>query len=80
MAINDDPNGGALITSVVSGSAAAKAGLRAGDVITRVDKATITDGTTLSEVIRAHNPGDKVTVQYTRSGAQRTATVTLGSA
>jgi putative serine protease PepD len=78
--INDDPNGGALVTSVVSGSAAAKAGLRAGDIITQVDQASIDDGTTLSEVIRAHNPGDKVTVHYTRSGAQHTTTVTLGSA
>jgi putative serine protease PepD len=78
--INDDPNGGALITMVVSGSAAAKAGLRAGDVITQVDQATIEDGATLSEVIRAHNPGDKVTVHYTRGGAERTTTVTLGSA
>jgi putative serine protease PepD len=78
--INDDPNGGALITTVVPGSAAAKAGLRAGDIITQVDQADITDGTTLSEVIRVHNPNDKVTVHYTRNGAERTTTVTLGSA
>jgi putative serine protease PepD len=78
--ISDDPNGGALVTSVVTGSAAAKAGLAAGDVITQVDGATIDDGTSLSEVIRAHNPGDKVTVHYTRSGAAHSTTVTLGSA
>ncbi len=77
--ISDDPNGGALITSVVSGSAAAKAGLRAGDVITEVDQATINDGSSLSEVIRAHSPGDKVTVHYTRGGAARSTTLTLGS-
>jgi putative serine protease PepD len=77
--INDDPNGGALITSVQSGSAAAKAGLQSGDVITQVDQATINDGSSLSEVIRAHNPGDKVTVHYSRGGAARSTTVTLGS-
>ncbi len=77
--ISDDPNGGALVTSVVSGSAAATAGLRAGDVITQVDQATIDDGSSLSEVIRAHSPGDKVTVHYTRNGATRSTTVTLGS-
>ncbi len=78
--ISDDPNGGALVTGVQSGSAAAKAGLAVGDVITQVDQADISDGSTLSEVIRAHNPGDKVTVRYTRGGTQHSATVTLGSA
>jgi putative serine protease PepD len=77
--INDDPNGGALITSVQSGSAAAKAGLQSGDVITQIDQATIDDGASLSEVIRAHSPGDKVTVHYTRGSASHSTTVTLGS-
>ncbi|MCW2546176.1 MAG: HtrA2 peptidase [Mycobacterium sp.] len=78
--ISDDPKGGALITDVTSGSAAAKAGLQTGDVVTKVDQSTIDDGTGLSAVIRSHQPGDKVTVQYTRNGSEHTAVVTLGSA
>jgi S1-C subfamily serine protease len=34
----------------------------------------------LSAVIRSHQPGDKVSVQYTRNGSEHTAVVTLGSA
>jgi putative serine protease PepD len=78
--INDDPNGGALITSVTSGSAASKGGLQVGDVITEVGQTPTGDGSSLSAAIRARNPGDKVTVHYRRNGVAHTTTVTLGSA
>jgi putative serine protease PepD len=78
--VSDDPNGGALVTGVSSGSAAAKAGLQVGDVITEVGQTPVDDGSGLSAAIRAHNPGDKVTVHYRRDGAVHTTNVTLGSA
>ncbi len=78
--INDDPNGGALIADVNAGSAAARGGLQVGDVITKVDGTSIADGTSLSAVIRSHQPGDKVAITYTRNGTQHQTTVTLGSA
>jgi putative serine protease PepD len=78
--ISDDPNGGALITAVTSSGAASQAGLRTGDEITKVDQTAIADGSSLSAVVRSHQPGDKVTVHYTRGGAQHDVTVTLGSA
>jgi len=45
-----------------------------------VDQTATTDGSSLSAVIRSHQPGDKVTVHYLRAGVAHTASVTLGSA
>jgi putative serine protease PepD len=78
--ISDDPNGGALITAISSGSAAAKSGLAVGDVITEVGQTPTEDGSSLSAAIRAHKPGDQLTVHYRRGGVAHTTTVTLGSA
>jgi putative serine protease PepD len=78
--VTDAPDGGALVSRVTDGSAAARAGLRAGDVVTAVGRTRITDGTALSAAVRAHAPGDRVTVGYTRSGETRQATVSLGTA
>jgi putative serine protease PepD len=78
--VQDDPDGGALIVTVNNNGPADKAGLRSGDVVTQVDSSSVADATSLTAVIRSHQPGDKVTVHYKRGGSQRTATVTLGSA
>jgi putative serine protease PepD len=78
--VQDDPDGGALIVSVTKGGPADKAGLRAGDVVTQVDSTSVADATSLTAVIRSHQPGDKVTVHYKRGGTQHTASVVLGSA
>lgn len=71
---------GAAIAGVVSGSAAAQAGLQAGDTITAVDGKAIAGPTALSKVTAAHKPGDQVTVTYTdASGKSHSVSVTLGS-
>ncbi|BBA96847.1 putative secreted protease [Actinacidiphila reveromycinica] len=70
---------GAAIVSVTRGGAAAKAGLRAGDVITKVGSASITTVQSLTEALAGLQPGDKVEVAYVRDSATRTAQVTLGS-
>jgi putative serine protease PepD len=72
-----DPQGAELVT-VQPGSAAADAGLRTGDVVTKVDSASIEDAAALGTVIRKHDVGDKVDVTYTRSGTSKTVGVTLG--
>jgi putative serine protease PepD len=51
---------GALIESVVEGGPASETDLAAGDVITEIDGAKISDGTELVVRIRAKNPGDVV--------------------
>jgi putative serine protease PepD len=78
--VSDDPSGGALIGQVTPGSGADRAGLRTGDVVTRVDATPIADGSALAAAIRSRQPGDKVVLTYRRDGQERTATVTLGSA
>ncbi|MEE1798637.1 trypsin-like peptidase domain-containing protein [Streptomyces sp. JV176] len=57
---------------------AAKAGLKAGDVITKFNDLPIDSGPTLIGLIWTHKPGDKVTITYKRAGKESTAQVTLG--
>jgi putative serine protease PepD len=72
------PNG-ASVGTVQSGSAAASAGLKAGDVITAVDGSTVSSAERLRAIIAAHEPGDKLTLKVLRSGATQTLTATLGT-
>ena len=77
--IADAQNGsGAVVGQVEDGQPAADAGLQQGDVITKVDDTKITGGSDLTSAIRSHQPGDKVTITYTRDGDEKTAEVTLG--
>jgi putative serine protease PepD len=70
---------GAKISQVNNGSAAADAGLKAGDVITKVDDHLITSSDSLVAMIRSYRPGDTVTVTYERGGDTHTVRVTLDS-
>ena len=76
--VGDAPNGGATIGSVQSGSPAAAAGLKAGDVITAFDGKTITSADDLTAAVAAHAPKDKVTLTITRDGKSMSIDVTLG--
>jgi putative serine protease PepD len=77
--VSDASNGnGAEIVSVVSGSPADKAGLKAGDVITSIDGTTIGNGDGLTAAVAAHKPSDVVSVTVTRNGSTKTVKVTLG--
>jgi S1-C subfamily serine protease len=72
--------GGKTITSVVAGSPADKAGVVAGSKLTKVGDTTIKATTNLASVIRALEPGEQVTIEWTTpSGTSKSATVTLGS-
>jgi putative serine protease PepD len=70
---------GAKISEVNNGSAAANAGLRDGDVITKIDNHLITSSDGLVAIIRSYRPGDRVTVTYLRGGDTHTVRVTLDS-
>ncbi|WP_330245408.1 trypsin-like peptidase domain-containing protein [Streptomyces sp. NBC_00562] len=82
----DEKTGGAVISDQGSGGTppvspdgpAAKAGLEAGDVITKFNDTVIDSGPTLIGEIWTHKPGDKVTLTYKRDGKVSTAEVTLG--
>ncbi|GAA2064220.1 hypothetical protein GCM10009801_08680 [Streptomyces albiaxialis] len=56
-----------------------KAGLKAGDVITKLNDTAIDSGQTLIGTIWTHKPGEKVKITYERDGKERTTDVTLGS-
>ncbi|SCE18591.1 putative serine protease PepD [Streptomyces sp. DvalAA-14] len=66
-------------SAITAGGPGAQAGLKPGDVITKFDDTLIDSGQTLIGEIWQHQPGDKVTLTYTRDGSTHTATVTLGS-
>ncbi|MFZ4302036.1 trypsin-like peptidase domain-containing protein [Streptomyces cinereoruber] len=65
--------------SVTPGGPAAKAGLRPGDVITKVDGQRVHNGEELIVKIRAHRPGDRLELTLERDGKELTKTLTLGS-
>jgi putative serine protease PepD len=75
--ITEQGAGGA--SAVESGGPADKAGLKPGDVITKLDDMVIDSGPTLIGEIWTHKPGDKVTITYQRGGSSHTVELTLGS-
>ncbi|MDF0371149.1 MULTISPECIES: S1C family serine protease [Streptomyces] len=75
-AISDEGAGGT--PAVTPDGPAAKAGLKAGDVITKFNDTAVESGPTLIGEIWTHKPGDKVTLTYKRDGRTETAELTLG--
>ena len=80
LSVSDAGGTGAGVRAVTGGGPADKAGLRAGDVVTRIDDRRVTDANSLVVAVRAHHPGATVTVTYTRGGHSATARATLGTA
>lgn len=75
---------GAYITNedgdaVTTGSPAATAGLREGDIITKVDGKKIYASNPLMSAIASHQPGDKITLTYLRDGKEKTISITLAT-
>jgi putative serine protease PepD len=75
----EDADGGAKLTQVADGSAAAAAGLQVGDVVTKIGSTRVTGTESLMATVRSAAPGGKVEVTYVRDGRSATTTVTLGS-
>jgi len=71
---------GVTIAGVVSGSAAAQAGLAEGDTVTSFDGQTVSSPSDLTKLLVPLHPGDKVQVGWIdSSGQSHTGTVVLGS-
>jgi putative serine protease PepD len=80
VSVTDAENGGALISNVTADSAAAKAELQQGDVVTKVDGKAIDDSDDLVAAVQAGTVGQKMTLTFTRNGSEQTVTVTLQEA
>ena len=74
----EDEEDGAKITQVVKGSAAEKAGLKKGDIITKVGDEKITGPEELSEVISDKKPKEELKVIFKRDGKESSVKAILG--
>ena len=70
---------GVALRTITAGGAAAKAGLKAGDLVTSIDGQRVTTSDSLIAAIRNHAPGEKATLSYLRGGKTSEVNVTLGS-
>jgi serine protease Do len=69
--------GGATVLEVTKGSPAEKAGIKKGDIITKVNEAKIESPESLYETVHSLKPGDKVKIVFTRDGKDQTVVATL---
>lgn len=76
--LTDKTDEGVKITQVVKGSAAEKAGLQTGDVITKVNDHEVNSPDELSDAVTAHKPGDEVKVYYLRDNKKQDVEAKLG--
>lgn len=70
---------GVYITAVPSDGGAYAAGLKKGDLITKVNNSPVTSGEELVAKIASYRPNDKIQIAYKRSGKEYNTTVTLKS-
>ena len=71
---------GAVVGSVVPGSPAAAAGLRAGDIITAINGQPLEEESSLAQILGQRLPGDTATLTVVRGGQSQDVSVTLGEA
>lgn len=68
---------GVLVDSLTKESAAKEGGVKAGDVIVKVDGHDVKNSAQLQEAIGRHRPGDKVALLVNREGKEKELSVTL---
>jgi len=68
---------GVYVMDVTPDGAAAHAGLKKGDIITKINGATIATGAEMVGQIATYSPGDKITLIYKREGKENTVAITL---
>jgi len=76
--VTEDAEGGVKVTEITDESAAKKAGIKEGDIITKIGDTKIGDPDQLSEAVRKHKPGEKVTVTLLRDKKEQKVTAELG--
>ena len=68
---------GVMIEKTVDGSAAKRAGLQTGDVITKIDEVSISNFDDLKMALKDRTPGDEITISYLRQGKKKSAKAKL---
>ena len=68
---------GVYVSAVPSDGAAAQAGIKKGDVITKINGNGVSSGLEMSGQIASYKPGDKVPVTYVRGGKEYTISIAL---
>jgi putative serine protease PepD len=68
---------GASVQAVIPGGPAEGAGLRAGDVIDRIDGQSVDEPEDVTDAVSARRPGDEIEIEVIRDGERRTITVEL---
>lgn len=76
--VTEETEGGVKVTEVTDESAAKKAGIKEGDIITKIDETKIEDPDKLTAAVRKHKPGEKVTVTLLRDKKEQKVTAELG--
>ena len=76
--LNLPQNRGEFVQSVEPGQPADKAGIKPGDVVTKVNGKDVTNDQTLSYLVANIAPGTRVPVELYREGQRRTVTLTVG--
>ena len=79
LGIKTNLKSGIYVASVTKNSAASSAGMKSGDIITKVDGTSVSDVVSLHEILYKHKIGDKVTVTVDRNGKTVNLDVTLKS-
>jgi serine protease Do len=69
---------GALVNAVEKGGPAEKAGVEAGDIITRFDGKPVASSSELPRIVGSTKPGSKASIELWRKGSVREITVTVG--
>lgn len=75
--LGEDADAGARLKQVSDKSPASKAGLQNGDIVVGIDGDVVTNYKQLTELLRKHKVGDKITVKVSRNKESKEFTVTL---
>jgi membrane protease YdiL (CAAX protease family) len=68
---------GCRVAAVVPGGAADEAGVRVGDVLTKIDGSRVVDETSVADTLMSRHPGEVVAIDFRRDGEQHRVEATL---